>query len=377
MKYLTLVLYLFSLSSCNVLTMLTQDKSSVDSSFFGENLKALEVYEFGTQNQEKIITLGYTGNTPPTSCSVANLENAQEITPCACNQGVCTVGLMGITDFYGFAYADFLLFDDSSTSTSSKITLEIDFTCQQHWTRVPANPDFGIHDDFCVMTYEASSNGSDPSIQPELNVSANEAKPYCTALGTGYDLISNPEWMTIAHNVEEVAANWSGGAVGSGCLKQGNIGTAITGCSYNNSNSVAYAGSRDPVSKLMLSNGQEIWDFSGNLSEWVDWIPGGGFDLAPTSCQQTNIELYNVNCTGLTVGDYLPSNPMGIAEADYNSSLGLGQVYIITTGGDAALRGGEYTSGQAQSGIYNLYTALNPGNSFQYTGFRCVWRPTF
>ena len=43
----------------------------------------------------------------------------------------------------------------------------------------------------------------------------------CSSLGAGYALISNAQWQTIAQNIENVATNWSGGAVGTGGIPRG------------------------------------------------------------------------------------------------------------------------------------------------------------
>jgi len=40
----------------------------------------------------------------------------------------------------------------------------------------------------------------------------------------GYHLITNWEWMAIARDIEQVPENWTGGAVGSGMIKRGNVG---------------------------------------------------------------------------------------------------------------------------------------------------------
>jgi len=39
-----------------------------------------------------------------------------------------------------------------------------------------------------------------------------------------FALTSNPEWMTMARNIEVQPSNWTSGVVGTGCLKRGNIG---------------------------------------------------------------------------------------------------------------------------------------------------------
>lgn len=43
---------------------------------------------------------------------------------------------------------------------------------------------------------------------------------------TGYSLITNAQWQTIARNIEQVSANWSGGSVGAGSLNRGHSDSA-------------------------------------------------------------------------------------------------------------------------------------------------------
>ncbi|MFK7824622.1 MAG: hypothetical protein AB8G05_10715 [Oligoflexales bacterium] len=101
------------------------------------------------------------------------------------------------------------------------------------WVQVPGDPDYGT-DDFCVMKYEAKcgrldGNNCTANIDTEIPVSKPEGSPWveiiqqqaiteCASIGTGFRLITNEEWMTIAANITNVGENWSDGAVGAGVL---------------------------------------------------------------------------------------------------------------------------------------------------------------
>src|SRR5688572_18189340 len=107
--------------------------------------------------------------------------------------------------------------------------------------------------DFCVMTFEAKAEdlatgdiavtGCDsacapngliathkavavPEGEPWIRLDTVNAHAMCQAHGTGYDLMSNCEWMTIARDAEAVGANWSGGTSGSGMVVQGHTDDA-------------------------------------------------------------------------------------------------------------------------------------------------------
>lgn len=188
------LIFIFIISSCNVIKTLTQKDANIDTAFFSGRLVAFEVFEIAVQDQEKIVTLSYSGENTPISCSVSNTVNSYVSTPCSCHLGVCQVGITGNTGFYGMAYADYTISDEFSSTSNSKINLDIDFVCQSNWTRVPANSNLGIHNDFCVMTYEAKNNGyesaiSSPDTTPWVDITANNAKTKCTNLGSNYDLI--------------------------------------------------------------------------------------------------------------------------------------------------------------------------------------------
>jgi hypothetical protein len=104
--------------------------------------------------------------------------------------------------------------------------------CPDGYISVPGNSNLGT-DDFCVMKYEAKIGAAGEAVsnaQGQLLRGLNlaEAKAKCEELNTlhgvqnQYRLITNKEWMTIARNAENVDVNWSGGAVGAGCLNRGN-----------------------------------------------------------------------------------------------------------------------------------------------------------
>lgn len=387
MKKLSLILifnFIFVISSCNVIKTISQKNSVVEDSFFQDQLNAFEVFETATQEQEKIITLTYSAQNEVVSCSVTNTTNSYVSTPCSCTLGVCQVGITGNIGFYGMAYADYTIADDSSSTSNSKINLNIDFICQANWTRVPANSSLGVHSDFCVMTYEAKRDAasgdaiSSPNNSPWTSISANQAKNKCNLLGTNYDLISNPEWLTIAQNAEGVGSNWTGGSVGSGCLFLGNVGGSLAGCSnsgYNGPNP-DYGTSRSDngSASLSLSNGEVIWDLSGNVQEWIDWIPGGSVDSAPQPCMGNGFhEFYNISCAVLATADYAPSNPAGIATS-YGSSYGLGSIYETASPAQGARRGGNFSS-VISGGIFSLILGFSNDYASTDSGFRCVWRP--
>ena len=279
--------------------------------------------------------------------------------------------------------------NSSASACSSASGSYQKITCPTGYIVVKGHASLGTSN-FCVMQFEAKSISgmatSQATSTPWVSISQTNARNACTALGAKYDLISNPEWMTLAHEIEATATNWTGGSVGSGILFRGHsdnnpasaLAVTISTDPYvgtSNSSTQAVGSGKEQKRTLVLTNDEVVWDLVGNVMEWQDWSPGGGLDLAPTTCSASWEELPTLNCAALSAADYLPANPAGITAANYNSTYGLGIFYGGS--GGASLRGGAWntiTYG-TYPGLFML--TLNEVSSSAYTsiGFRCVYRP--
>jgi hypothetical protein len=246
--------------------------------------------------------------------------------------------------------------------------------CPSNYIKINGNNSLGTSE-FCVMRIEARNNSSGlPSAEDSFpiwtNINLTSAKSACQNLGTRYDLISNPQWMTIARELEGNPSNWSGATVGSGCIFRGNNGLTPAGCNSNEGDpeSVPTSARSGSIANLKLNSGEEIWDISANVQEWVDWTTGGSLGLAPKDCLN-DIELNAVTGCGLNSDDFMPLT------FAYSSAEGMGKYFgggNASTGG-AALRGGDYLEGLS-NGIYRLALDADPTYSNVDTGFRCVYR---
>ncbi len=270
-------------------------------------------------------------------------------------------------------------------------------SCPRGYILVPANPTVYAYNDFCVMKYEAKNDGNGNAVSmaeetPWVSINQVEAKAACKNLNTlnrvtnKYDLISNPEWMAIARNVENIDTNWTNGTVGDGCIKIGNVGETnpcIGGDSGYNGSDPDFGTSRSDngTAQLTLSNNEVIWDISGNVNEWVDWTLGG-----PLTSNLNQKDRPYIKADGSTQDDWrelsainiftqiapktsiLPSNPV------FSSNHGIGKYYAATSSGGAALRGGRWTYGN-KAGAFSLNFSLTNGAAYDYIGFRCVSRP--
>lgn len=194
--------------------------------------------------------------------------------------------------------------------------------CPDGFVHVPADPArAGTTQDFCVSKYHmkalkktngvAHTNGNVPTTQlndyypasvandrPWSNTSFQTARAKCSSLGPDFHLITNPEWMTIAINIENSPANWTGSAVGSGHLPTGHSDGSpnlylpassndIFGCFQTNNGNCLMPASSDSFQKrtFLLSNGETIWDMAGNINSWVSPnLAGSVISYAVTAC---------------------------------------------------------------------------------------------
>lgn len=283
-------------------------------------------------------------------------------------------------------YLTLLFFIGCSGSDPSDPT---SISCPTGYAVVPSMASVGAPDDFCVMKYEAKDDGSGNPIStdigvPWVNINQADAKAKCQSLGLNYDLISNPEWMAIARNIENVALNWTGGSVGSGCLKRGNIGGAnpCTGgdSGYDGLNPESGTG-RNSLASLTLNNDEVIWDLSGNVFEWADWTLGGvlstniaqidrpyvNSDSGPVLSwrELSDIDIFSVLAPAKSI---LPSNP------NFDSSYGVGRYFSGTGIGGAPRYGGIWADG-ANAGVFALSLREASTSTLGHVGFRCVLRP--
>jgi hypothetical protein len=252
--------------------------------------------------------------------------------------------------------------------------------CPTGYLRVPGSSLYGTRD-FCVMKYEAKTGSSTVAATtqatgtPQVNISQTNAITACSLNGAGYGLINNNEWMTIARNIEGQGVNWTGGSVGSGGLWRGHSDNSpANALAANTDDNLGYEGTGNTSPSIekrthTLSNGEVIWDLSGNVWEWTsDTILGQ--DKPNTSSgnlwqQWTAISNFGTLSYDLT----RPSNNA------WNSSQNMGQYYAgsLTGGPFAILRGGNWDH-TARAGVFALFLGVTPSGAGPNIGFRCVVR---
>jgi formylglycine-generating enzyme required for sulfatase activity len=305
-------------------------------------------------------------------------------------------------------------------NSTGNVSLTVNAACPTNYILVPYNAAAGTNSDFCVSKYEmkcvgsscptaiASANAvptSQAASNPWVSISQTNSIAACSYLNTlngvsnKYALISNEEWMTIARNIELVNANWSSNSAGVNVLARGhtdnspaNALAASTDDSpyYLTGNTSAQAANSGWEQKrtLTLSNSEVIWDFAGNVWEWVNWqvTPANKAYVSADGSPQAAWREFNLINTLIGPTDEMPPEKWAssfvwnfttnAAQASpLNGNNGIGRYYAgnNSTGG-AALRGGGWDDASS-AGAFSLALNHSAGSSNAYIGFRCVFRP--
>lgn len=289
-------------------------------------------------------------------------------------------------------------------------------SCPAGYILVPNDSGVGTNNDFCVAKYEMKNVSGNATSQangtPWVSISQTNAIASCEALNSlngvsnKYALISNAEWMTVARNVELIDSNWSPVSgvqlSGVGVLARGHSDASPSSAQaagndndpyFGTSNNDTQAGNSgwEQRRTLTLSNGEVIWDFSGNVWEWVDW------NVTPSkkayqngtniSTDQGSKEWLEVNRKiGEDISDEMLISTWASSFIEFsggipdpvnslNKTSGIGSYYAGTnSNGGAALRGGDLNLGN-RSGAFTLDLSSSAGYTYSSIGFRCVYRP--
>ncbi len=253
-------------------------------------------------------------------------------------------------------------------------------TCPTGYALVPASTTY-FTKQFCVAKYEMKNDGYGTAVSiatgtPWTSITRSSAREMCKALGYNYDLISNDQWQTIARNIASTASNWSSGIVADGELNRGHSDNApasnlaavadddnaCSGTGQSCSSTVWNSQRRTHV----LSNGNIVWDFAGNVSDWITnysnaVVGAEGYVSAMTGgdIRQTRYGADTATiCSTPSVSPFC-----GMGKGYFNSSL------------DGGVFRGGYRDFLVSAGVFT--TGLNASSNYSGAniGFRCVFIP--
>jgi hypothetical protein len=195
--------------------------------------------------------------------------------------------------------------------------------------------------------------------------------------------------MTLARNIELVPSNWSGGVVGNGYLPRGNSNLGRAGSSLDPE------GTGYNKRTFKLTNGEVIWDLSGNVWELIndtisikDMVDSYNSDGTANNLGWN--EDYNVVFSDYHFSDYsfyyldylnlgnttLKYKDLFLLNPNYDINNGVGRIHTHSNRSsvdntiNTYARGGKYNGDNG--GILSSYFQIIP-NDFGFNfGFRCV-----
>lgn len=253
--------------------------------------------------------------------------------------------------------------------------------CPEGFVAVPGDTRFNTSD-FCVGKYEAKNVGGKAVSQaagtPWRSISQIDAAQAANDACTGCSLISDAQWLTVAHNVLNVSTNWSGGSVGNGYIFNGhNDNNPANPLAASTNDDDGYYGTNNSGGNqrrtLRLNNGEVIWDLAGNVWEWTSGTVNGG---QPGSSGYSWREWNAITETGSLNPNPAPSH--GTPQASgWTSSNGIGRLYSNSSesGLRGTLRGSFWNGGSTNAGVMALNFNDAPTANNNSLGFRIVYSP--
>lgn len=204
---------------------------------------------------------------------------------------------------------------------------------------------------FQVAQYHASlaDDGMvtvDGSGKPKVNISYHAAREAC--VDHGYKLITELQYLAIAHNIAQQDINWTGGKAGVGSIYQG-----IRSGSVSGPQAACYEPSESERRWHELSNGARVYDLAGNVFSWVFDDVQGDID-------------------GVVKGTIAKDSPSLTCAPAPSGEKGVGYVPggPLKWSGRALVRGGCWYSG-SDAGVFRL-SGVSPDDGDNLVGFRCT-----
>lgn len=190
-----------------------------------------------------------------------------------------------------------------------------------------------------------------PDGKPWTEITYKEARYICRFDGAA--LITETQWLAIAHQIANQPENWTGSAVGEGSLYVGlHLGTV------DEAQGLAYE-SPEAIERRwhVLANGERVYDFAGNAYSWV-------FDDVQGDEQGLIAKPFFEDSPSITTAPF-PSTKKGTG---WRPNAG------ANWPGLALVRGGSFGCGWSSAttaGVFRLVYVW-PEGRYDTVGFRCT-----
>lgn len=205
---------------------------------------------------------------------------------------------------------------------------------------------------------------SEPTTTPWVSISAYDAR--AVAESAGCRLISEKQWLAIAHNSISVAENWKNNRIGSRVAEGGGFYRGLANDSVDGPVPAYFAdrpynpgafGLDNRIKKL--TNGAEIWDIGGNVWQWVALSQTERHLLAKIKSREW-IEPSSLPAFASTL------------KVESSAECGLGKILHQVEGVcEFAARGGTWSS-KEYAGAFSLNLNGKPDAGYPMVGFRMV-----
>ena len=212
-------------------------------------------------------------------------------------------------------------------------------------------PSFGVGQYVCTRGQNEMATVRSEEL-PWVEITYPEARKACAK--AGYALITELQWLAIAHDVVRQNMNWTEGKVGEGRILKGMCDWQVNSAKAGNFVPRGVGENR----WLTLSNGSRICDLNGNVHQWVfDNVQGDRNGIVCRRFDADSISLQAPFPSMVKGVGWMPA--VGWTDNDWTQR--------------AIVRGGSWRS-MDSAGVFTIMDNW-PDRRSDHVGFRCTKAP--